>query len=264
VLDYARQTQPDFQRPGGDYGSWYIRDSYTGTILHGFEYWDFIEGALLRFLIEGPMHWLGLVKAGQGTLLKTALGEGFCTGDWPSRADPEVSISVDQQGVITVPLRLARYDRLQIARFTSWIGSPGPSQFVPTGRNRESGDYLYRLTAQSLNRAKEQGIEIATHVIPFLGRLSAGSVPRNVSEMLEGWYNRTDEVIVHDVVIVAAKDLGIDERVRNNKRAGKWLGQQVGPHAYTVQREDLPPLLNALREMGLLPHFKGHEKDDWP
>jgi len=56
-----RQASPDFQRPAGDYDSWYIRDSDRQEFLRGFSHWDAVDGALIRYLIAGPMHWLGLV-----------------------------------------------------------------------------------------------------------------------------------------------------------------------------------------------------------
>ena len=60
----SRSTEPDFQRPTGNYDTWYIRDTTTQEFLKGFEQWDAVEGALLRFLFRGPLHWLG--RAGFG------------------------------------------------------------------------------------------------------------------------------------------------------------------------------------------------------
>jgi hypothetical protein len=58
----AKQKDPDFQRSGGEYDSWFIRESRTGEYLKGFESWDRVEGALLRFYITGLLYWLGLVE----------------------------------------------------------------------------------------------------------------------------------------------------------------------------------------------------------
>ena len=55
----VHQQQPDFQRPAGDYDSWFLRDQQSGEFLRGFEHWDEVDGALLRYLICGPLHWLG-------------------------------------------------------------------------------------------------------------------------------------------------------------------------------------------------------------
>ena len=53
------QRYPDYQRPAGDYDSWFLRDTSTDEYLRGFEHWNEVDGALIRYLISGPMHWLG-------------------------------------------------------------------------------------------------------------------------------------------------------------------------------------------------------------
>lgn len=264
-VEHVEQTNPDFQRPGGDYAAWYLRDAYTGEVLHGFQYWGYIEGALIRFLIEGPMRWLGLTRAGHGAFLLTPLGLALQgRAAWPSLPDREVRIRVDDQGLVSVPVDVSRYDRVQIARFCAWISTPGPAAYTPERESRDEGIYVYRLTPQAIGRVLEERVSIPSHIIPFLQRLSGHSVPTNVLKMLQRWHDEPEEVVVHDVVIVSAKDLGVYEQLRANERVKRWLGRQIGPHAHIVRREDMPALLNALREMGFLPLFKGHEKDDTP
>jgi hypothetical protein len=264
-VEHIKQTNPDFQRPGGDYAAWYLRDAYTGEIMHGFAYWDHVEGALLRFIIEGPMRWLGLVHAEYGAFLLTPLGLALLgRADWPSAPDPEARIQVDEQGVITVPPDLSRYERLQIARFAAWIDAPPPAPGLPGGREAGQGGYLYRLTPQAIARAAEEGVTLPSHIVPFLQRLSGHSLPDNVLEMLQAWHEQPGEVVVQDVVIVVARDISVYQRLRANERVNRWLGQPVGPRAHAVRREDMPALLNAIREMGILPLFEGYEKDDWP
>ena len=57
----VKAADPDFQRPDGDYGSWYIRDAAGDAYLSGFESWDRVEGVLIADLLAGPLHWLGVV-----------------------------------------------------------------------------------------------------------------------------------------------------------------------------------------------------------
>ena len=78
------------------------------------------------------------------------------------------------------------------------------------------------------------------------------------------WQAQPREVAVEDMVIITAKDLGVYQQLRSHQPVNRWLEQQVGPHAHAVKRENLQNLLNALREMGILPMFEGYEKDDWP
>lgn len=263
-VEYLKAHNPDFQRPGGDYAAWYLRDAYTGEVMHGFQYWDHIEGALIRFIVEGPMRWLGLALAGRGAFLLTPSGMALLgRGDWPSDPDTPRHVRVDEQGLVYVPSGLSRYDRVQIARFAAWV-SPAPLS-TPTAGYRQGGSlYQYRLTPQAIARAVAEGIELDAHIIPYLQRLCGGDLPRNVEKLLRAWHERPGEVVVQDVVIVRARNVQVYQSLRENKRANQWLGEQVGPHAHAVRREDMPALMNALREMGLLPLFEGHEKDDWP
>jgi hypothetical protein len=97
-----------------------------------------------------------------------------------------------------------------------------------------------------------------------LQKRSARPLPPNVVKMLTAWQEQPAEVIVQDAVIVTARDLSVYERLRNTPRVAKWLGRPIGSQMHAVRREDMPALLNALREMGLLPLFEHHEKDDWP
>ena len=56
------EQQPDFQRPAGDYDFVvYPPGEQRAITCAGLAAWDEVDGALVRFLITGPMHWLGLV-----------------------------------------------------------------------------------------------------------------------------------------------------------------------------------------------------------
>ena len=59
-VESIKQTHPDFQRPAGDYDSWFIKRAGDGTYLRGFECWDEVDGALIRFTLRDVMHRLGL------------------------------------------------------------------------------------------------------------------------------------------------------------------------------------------------------------
>lgn len=269
-IEHIKQTNPDFQRPTGDYTGWYLRDAYTGEILHGFEYWGAIEGALIRFILDGPLRWLGALRVRYGAFFLTPYGLALLgRSEWPTQPDAQAHIRVDEHGVIGVPVTMSRYDRLQIARFAAWIGTPLPDIQLSGKRQaldimEDEGTYLYRLTPQAIARVAPEGITLLQHIVPFLQRLSAHSLPANVIKMLEAWQQSPSEVIVQDVVILTAKDLSVYERLRKNDKVNRWLGEAFGPQAHAVRREDFPALLNALRQMGILPLFEGHEKDDWP
>ncbi len=57
-----KETKPDYQRPAGDYDSWFIKRESDGQYLRGFESWDEVDGALIRFFITDILYWLGMVE----------------------------------------------------------------------------------------------------------------------------------------------------------------------------------------------------------
>ena len=59
--------------PAGDFDSWFIKRAADGSYLRGFESWDQVDGALIRFLISEVMHRLGLIDLAARTRPETPL-----------------------------------------------------------------------------------------------------------------------------------------------------------------------------------------------
>ncbi|MEA3326874.1 MAG: hypothetical protein U9R53_06135, partial [Chloroflexota bacterium] len=77
------EREPDFQRPAGDFDTWLVRDAETGESLVGIQHWQAVDGALVRYLITGPMHWFGLIdlaSSGENEAVKA-----FRFSSWASR-----------------------------------------------------------------------------------------------------------------------------------------------------------------------------------
>src|SRR5690606_15178692 len=107
-IEVVKHTDADFQRPGGDYDSWYIR-SDAGDYLRGYESWDAVEGALLEFYITGPMHWLGLTDLADDAARLTAYGRAFLDMiAWPTPPETEDKIIVQEDGTLLVSRRVSR------------------------------------------------------------------------------------------------------------------------------------------------------------
>jgi hypothetical protein len=64
LIGHIKQKYTDFQRPPGDFDSWFIKSAADGSYLRGFSSWDQVDGALIRFLISEVMHRLGLIDLG--------------------------------------------------------------------------------------------------------------------------------------------------------------------------------------------------------
>ncbi|HEY54132.1 MAG TPA: hypothetical protein G4N94_11805 [Caldilineae bacterium] len=166
------EQRPDFQRPDGNYDTWYIRDD-DGSYLKGFEHWDDVEGRLLRYLWSGPLHWLGVIALdGEGQHWRlTPAGLAMLH---PDASSPPAAVSppplvVTADFHITLPPNHRLYDRLRVARFCVWEAS------LP--------DYRYRITQRGLRRAAAAGIS-PEQVLAFLTAASGEHIPDNVRSAL--------------------------------------------------------------------------------
>jgi hypothetical protein len=257
----VKQADPDFQRPDGDYTSWYIRDVATSVYLSGFESWDAVEGALIRYLITGPLAWLGLTDLGTdqdpepgsprslsfasplaSRLLPphvfrlTLAGAAFLgLTETPSEPEPAPMVLRPDFTVLAPPAQL--YERFQLARIADRVSTGVP--------------FAYRLTPTSLERARQQGIPVA-RVLEFLGRVTGAPVPRFVEAALTRWDVRGAEVRLERVVLLRISSEELMAQVASSPRARRFIREQVGPTAALVREQDWPRLVAALGEMGLL------------
>ncbi|MDX1435222.1 MAG: hypothetical protein R3335_00330, partial [Anaerolineales bacterium] len=152
-IESVRLETPDFQRPAGDYDSWFVRHRETGEYLRGFDSWNLVDGAFIYYMLTGPLHWLGIVDLAypEDGDIPTAfrlsrMSESIVNGLPPERLPEEDGqVTVRSNGELAVAPRVARATRYQIARFSAW-------------EEIKRDDYRYRLTGQSLERARDQGL----------------------------------------------------------------------------------------------------------
>lgn len=170
LLHAIREVEPDFQRPTGDYDTWYIRSTSTQEFLKGFERWDAVEGALLRFLIRGPLAWLCVLDlaepaAGADMLLSlSAWGAHWLGHDVPAPDDHAGHhIKVDENFAVTLEAGVSLADRFRVERFAQW------QQSYPT--------FVYQISQRSLKRAAERGISGA-RITAFLRDRCRTASPR--------------------------------------------------------------------------------------
>jgi hypothetical protein len=228
----------DFQRPNGDYESWYIHD-LKGDYLSGEQSWDAVDGALLHYYLNGPLHWLGLLDVADDAARLTAYGRAFVAGHgWPAPADVPEKITVKGDGLFLVPRKAARIDRFQIARFSTWV---------------EAGDpYVYRLDGSSIDRAAEQGINVS-HIASFISKLLGDApLPDGIARLLENWRGGATAVVTLERLLVlrttAAETLDFLYETPHLRR---FFAARLGPLAAVVRADQWPALQTALGEHGI-------------
>ncbi len=244
-----RQQYPDFQRPAGDYDTWYLRDTTTGEYLRGFEHWDAVEGALIRYLITGPLHWLGMVDLaapGDGELPAafrlSRRGLDFLAGKQSKNLDVEnAQIHIRSDGRLRVPVLVPRAVRYQLARFCLWEeGNPY--------------EYRYRLSPGSLSKARDAGLRVS-HLISLLNR-HADVIPPNILTALNRWEVSGTQARLQETTILKLGSPQILEALRSS-RAARFLEEPLGPTTIIVKTGAADKVLAILVEMGYLGEILG-------
>ncbi len=176
VITAIKQAEPDFQRPTSNYDTWYIRDTNTHEFLKGFEHWDDVEGRMLAFLVQGPLHWLSAVdlaepSAGSDMFVSLSQwGARWLGHDVPEPAEPpRRPLVVGEDFTIALPLSAPLDERFRVERFAQWQAS------YP--------QYVFQITKRSLQRAAEEGIT-PPRVIDFL-RGRTRQIPPRVAAAIE-------------------------------------------------------------------------------
>jgi hypothetical protein len=249
----VKQIAPDFQRPDGDYTTWYIRDAATDAYLSGFEHWDSVEGALIRYVMAGPLAWLGLtdvgatVPDGLPTAFRLTLAGMAFLGTEELLSGPAFApLALRPDFTLSVP-PARRYERFQLARVADWVCTGDP--------------FVYRLTPSSLKRARQQGIPV-TRVLEFLAEVTDEPVPRFVEAALTRWDARGAEARLERGVLLRISGEELMAQVKSSPATRNLIQEQVGPTAALVCERDWSRLIKALGEMGLLADVIGLEEHD--
>jgi hypothetical protein len=241
----AKALRPDFQRPDGVYTGWYLRDLETGRYLTGFDAWDRVEGRLIRFLITGPLHWLGATALGAGpdgapaAFRLTPAGRAWLAGDDPPETPPPAHLTIREDLTIIAPLSLPLMDRYRLLRFTE----PAPGDRAPGQLT------LHRITRESLGRARADDLK-AEAILQFLQRAAGGRVPDKLAAGLERWDQHHGEVRVSRGAVLRVEDASILALVRSDPVIRPLLGELLSAQAVLVSEANLPRVLAALQELG--------------
>jgi hypothetical protein len=265
-----KDTDPDFQRPDGDYTDWHVRDAQSGDYLSGFESWDRVEGALIADLCTGVFAWLGLLSVAHGSLSGsegagggaackvTPAGLAFLRESLdsqqaadveppPGEVPPSPPVVVRPDFAVEVRLPASLYTRFQLERFAD----PHGSLPRPAASPKNEMVYRYHLNAGSLGRGLARGIR-ADQVLAFLRQVTAGRVPANVAGKIQAWAERHGQVAIQEVALLHAKSERALRELMALPETRALIDRQLSPTTALVRHEHLPQLRRVLRELGFL------------
>lgn len=234
----------DFQRPAGDFDTWLVRDAKTGKSLTGIKHWEKVDGALVRYLIIGPMHWLGLID-----LAAPAEGDdctAFRLSSWSTQLllgqpvdnlpDEDQPIEVASDGQLTASVHTPRLARYQISRFCLWV-------------DEAETIYTYQLSPASLNEAAQQGLKIV-HLETLLNKYG-NTPPPSLVQAIYQWEQKGGQVRIHPCVVLRVSTPQILQKLRNSQ-AGRFVGEPLGPTAAIITPSAVDKISAALARLGYL------------
>lgn len=241
-LSQVKERHPDFMRTGGEYESWFIKRKSSEVYLTGFENWDEVEGNLLRFMISGPLRWLGLTNlaaAGEDSpplaFQMTPLFHLLSAGKLPTLAqrDPD-QVQLRSQGEIRMTTGVPRKTRYQIARFCDWHPIKAEA-------------YQYRISPGSLTRAEGQGLRVP-HLLSLLNN-HAEAIPPNLLAALERWEKSGPQALIEPRTVLRLGSPAILKALKKS-RASRYILEQLGPTVVLIRPESEEKVIQALMELG--------------
>jgi hypothetical protein len=246
----VKETAPDFQRPDGDYASWYIRDAASGDYFSGFASWDQVEGALIADLLAGPLDWLGIVDtAAEGAVCRlTGAGArflGLVQDEAAESPAPPIVVHADLR--VEVPPPASLYTRFQLERFAD---AAEPEGIAPSSQ-ASARPLHYRLGAGSLGRALSRGIQLE-QVLAFLQQASEHPVPANVAGQLRLWAGRFGQVEVEEVALLRVKSERALKELSVLPETRHLIARILTPTSALIHKRDLGRLRRELQGLGYL------------
>jgi hypothetical protein len=236
-LRAVKEKYPDFQRPAGDYDSWFIKRQSDGEYLRGFEYWEEVDGALIRYLVTGVLYWLGMVDLACAEEGGNPTAFRILENEKPLSPHENGKLTVASNGRISLPRLVPRATRYQIARFCEW-------------EQPVKDEYRYRVTPASLTRARQQRLK-PDQLLALLHKHAAAPLPPPFVRAIQRWELNGTEARVENPVVLRVSKPEVLEELRKSK-AGRFLGEILGPTAVVIKGDATSKVLAALAEMGML------------
>jgi hypothetical protein len=248
-IEAVHEREPDFQRPGGNYDTWFIRETDSTEVLSGFASWQRVDGRLLRYLITGPMHWLGFFDLASDTPggMVTAFRyspwalELFSENAPKGLPEEDRKLSVRDQTLICLPVLAPRWLRYQVARFTDWV------QITGAGDERE---YQFRASPNSLKRAHAQGLK-TSQLGTLLERWSETPLPEGFARALENWEQNGVQVSLQPALLVRIHHPEALEALKKST-AGHLILEQLNDTTLRIHPNAESEVISTLARLGYL------------
>ena len=243
----VKREYPDFLRSAFTGSAGRIFDP-EGNDLSGIGSWFQLEGVVIRFLISGPLQWLGIVQIASDDSHPSAFRisrEGLfyllesksdsvseeITGK-PNLEHDAPNISAD--GAIVCSAGVPRYFRYMAARCCE-------TEKITDDR------FTFRLTPGSMADARRAGINGDTF-LKLLRRFAGKSLPPSLEHMLSGENSTRIPATIYNATILTVPDADILDELAGSSRAGKWVIQKINATSLLIDVKGINEIRRFLME----------------
>jgi hypothetical protein len=140
--------------------------------------------------------------------------------------------------LISIPRLAPRVVRYQVSRFCEW-------------EEPRDDIFRYRISTNSLTKAKEQGLKVE-HLLTLLTKHSDAGIPPALIKALKRWEVNGTEARVQTQVILKVSRPEVLEEMRRRSGVAKFLGEILSPTTVIIKSGAIPKVMEALTELGLL------------
>lgn len=244
-IEAVKALQPDFQRSSGEYDLWFIRKAESSLFLRGFDHWGEVEGALIRYLVNGPLHWLGMTDLGRGkeksetSFRLTPAFFALLNKEKPSvQPAKETPIKVSADLSFTIPVGASRPLRYQIARFCEI-------------RSLTAVETCYEITAASLKLAQENGLK-PSQLVQYLEKNLKSPLPKSLILLAEQWEKNGKVEEVTTATLLRTHSPEVLQQLAANPHTAKFVLEQLTPTNALINPAGIKVIKQSLLELGLL------------
>jgi hypothetical protein len=239
------EDDPSFQRPAGDFESWYLQDR-DGAPLNGIEHWYTIEGALLRSMLKGPLQWFGAVQLGydrpKGPITCFAPTKLSALLENPKDLLPTVAekakATIRADGLISVPRLAPRSMRYQLARFLDWDQT-------------QDHNYQYCLSIRAIKQAKKQGLNLR-QVQSLLTQASEAELPPTILQAMQRIEHQEYEAGVSEYRLLRCSDPSLMNTLLSHVSTKRYIAEPLNETMAVVHPEKWEKLIRAAARLGIL------------
>lgn len=249
-LGAVKKTSPDFLRKTFGENRGQMLDS-DGNDLSGMGSWYQLEGSWIRFLLFGPLTWLGIVQAAAPSasekeptafrlssealffLSESSLPEtGSEIQSKPNLEQGHPTVGAD--GAVTCSRSVPRYFRYMAARFC-------------TVEKYKADVCTFRITPASLSAAESAGISRES-VLSLLKRFTGKALPPALERMLSGTGKNSLPATIYSGTILSVPTTESAELILNTPRLEKWIYQRLNPNSLLIDPKGIEELRRFLME----------------